>query len=252
MKIVAIIQARMGATRLPGKVVLKLPPQSSVTVLDHIIRRLKRSRIINQIIVATSRKQSEQPIVNIAHSYHLPVYRGSETDVLSRYYRAAQKFSADIIVRICADSPCLDVRLLNSVIKSHLKFQPDYTHTVGYPLGTNIEIIAFPVLKRAYFQAKQDLEREHVTPFIYLHPKQFKISTLQAPKSYHDPKLRLTLDTPADYTLLSAIFKALYSQSHYFGLDDIINLLKRQPWLRNINAHVRQQKLGKFGANIRK
>ena len=237
MIIAAIIQARMGAQRLPGKVILKLPPKSSSTVLDHIIRRLKRSQIVNQIIVATSRKQSEQPIINIACSYNLSVYRGSEIDVLSRYYRAAKKFSADIIARITADNPCLDTQLLDSTLKSHLDSGADYTHTINYPLGINIEIISLAALAKAYLKARRDFEREHVTPFIYLHPRQFRISTLKAPKPYHDPKLRLTLDTPADYTLLSAIFNELYSQNHYFGLDDIINLLTRQPWLRNINAH---------------
>lgn len=240
MKVGAIIQARTNATRLPGKVLLPLPYGSSRTVLEQIIFRLQHVSNIEPI-VATSKKIVDDVIAKETKRLKIACFRGSETNVLSRFYQAAKEHQLENIIRIPADTPCLDTNLLAATLSHHLNHQPDYTATKDYPLGINIEIMSFTALETTYHQVSSSFDREHVTAFIYRHPKKFHLNILPAPQALHYPAMRLTLDTPADYALLCAVYGELYPKETLFDLHDIVKLFKSKPYLHLINSHIPQK-----------
>ena len=241
MKVGAIIQARMGASRLPGKVLMKLPYNSNFSVLEQIVRRVQKASLVDEVIIATSAKPADDPIQSTARKLKVKYVRGSESNVLARYYLAAEKNNLEVIVRIAADNPCVDPDLVNATVSLHLKKKPDYTATKNYPLGLNVEIISFLALKQAFGQASSRSEKEHVTQFIYKNPKKFTIVVKSAPQKNAYPDIRLTLDTAADYALLCTVFDYLYPKSKYFNLATIIRLFKQKPWLKLINQHISQK-----------
>lgn len=245
MKIGAIIQARVSSTRMPGKVLKELPFSGGVTVLENVIRRVERCRRIGHIIVATTTLKPDDKIASIAMGEGVSFFRGSESDVLSRYYLAAKEHDLDVVVRICSDSPCIDPAVVDALIKRYLLTKADYASNVltrPYPLGLNAEVFGSGPLSEAYKNAKSDYEREHVTPYLYHNPGKFKIVSLGAPTDLFPLGLRLTLDTPADYVLLCAIFDNLYPKDKYFNAGKIVKLFARKPWLKEINAHIMQKK----------
>lgn len=246
MRIGAIIQARVSSTRLPGKILKKLPYGSDTTVLDQVISRLKRSRRIDEIIVATTVKRCDGKIVSIAAKHRVKCFRGSENDVLSRYFLCASKNKLDIIVRITSDCPCIDPNIVDGIIARHLTSKADYTSTTlerTYPRGLDAEVFGIKVIEEAYKKARKNYEREHVTPYIYMKKGRFKIVQAKAPATLCDPDIRITLDTAEDYALLSAVFGYLYKNKKYFGAYDIVRLFGRKPWLRTVNMRVVQKKI---------
>lgn len=246
MKIGAIVQARYSSTRLPGKILKELPCGSGITVLGQIIRRLKRSKKINEIIVATSLEKNADRIVSVAKTEGAGCFRGSRENVLSRYYLSARRNNLDVIVRICSDCPCIDPGVVDSVIEKHIKENADYTSNTlerTYPRGLDTEVFNFDILERTYKVAKKDYEKEHVTPYIYTNSSLFRICKVKAPKRFFWPNLRITLDTKEDYELILAIFNCLYRRNKYFGISEIISLFKKKPSLRLINKKVIQKKI---------
>jgi len=245
MKIGAIVQARSSSTRLPKKVLKNLPYESNITVLEQIIRRLKKSKILNEVIIATTFNKSDDEIVNIAKKENIPFFRGSETNVLERYYKTALENKLDIIVRIASDCPCVDFTLVDDIIQSHINFNADYTSNTlieGFPIGICAEVINFKVLERSFKEASEMYEKEHVTPFIYKsHPSEFRINSYTDEK-INNSDIRITLDTPQDYALLCAVYDYLYLDNEFFLLKDILNLFNKKPWLKLINKCIVQKK----------
>lgn len=242
----AIIQARFPSRRLPGKILKELPFGSGITVLEQVIRRLKRSKKINEILLATTIDRSDNKTVNIAEKEGLKYFRGSCEDVLSRYYLSAKKYRFDIIVRITCDCPCVDVDIVDSVIKKHIEKKADYTTNSlerTYPHGLDVEVFNFSVLEKVYKNAKIDYEKEHVTVYIYKNPSLFKITQIRAPKLLYAPDIRITLDTVEDYVLLCIVFNYLYPNNKNFSAYDIVSLFREKPWLKLINAKVVQKKI---------
>ncbi len=175
MKIVAIVQARMGSTRLPGKALKDLHGR---TMLARVVRRALRSALIDKLVVATTEKKADDVIVSECDSLGISCFRGSEDDVLDRYYQAARAFSADLIVRITSDCPLIDPEIIDRVVQAFLDNCPDYaSNTIEstYPRGLDVEVFAFDALKKAWCEASMDFQHVHVTPYIYLHPDQFRI-----------------------------------------------------------------------------
>jgi spore coat polysaccharide biosynthesis protein SpsF len=247
MRIGAIIQARTSSTRLPKKVLKELPYGSRITVLQQVIRRLKRSKRIEEIIIATTTNAEDKAIVKVAQSENVKWFRGSKENVLSRYYLAAKQNKLDTVVRITSDCPCIDPELIDSIIEKHLRTKSDYTTNAlkrTFPHGLDTEVMNFTTLEKAFSEAKQDYEKEHVTPYVYkTRPDLFKITVVEAPKKLHYPDIRITLDTEEDYALLCAVFDYLYPINNFFVTEDIIDLFQKKPWLKLINKRIMQKKI---------
>lgn len=247
MKTVAIIQARMGSTRLPGKVMKKLCDR---TVLSHVINRVKTCHLIDQIVIATTTLPHNDYIVKEAKQCGVNWFRGSETNVLERYYLTAKEYQADTIMRIASDCPLLDVEILDDLLsyfqeENNMGLGIDYLSNTlrrSFPIGLDAEVFTYNALEIAYNYATKDYEKEHVTPYIYQHPDLFSLHNLSNDDdlSYY----RWTLDTPEDYELIKIIYENLYPQNPLFSMDEILSLLEKKPEISKINAHIEQKKLG--------
>ncbi|BAY60656.1 acylneuraminate cytidylyltransferase [Calothrix brevissima NIES-22] len=246
MKIVAIIQARMGSTRLPGKVMKELCGQ---TVLAHVIFRVKACSLIDEVVVATTTSYADNPIVTEAEKCGVKWFRGSEEDVLSRYYLAAKQYSADVVVRVTSDCPLFDPEVLSQMLEyfqdeTSEGLEIDYLSNClnrSYPRGLDAEVFTFGVLEKAFQAAQKPYEREHVTPYIYEHPEIFALHN----QTYDEDisNYRWTLDTEEDWKLIQAVYVDLYQEGEIFTTDEVIALLKAKPELVNLNIHVKQKEL---------
>lgn len=241
-KTVAIIQARMGSTRLPNKVLKEI---SGKPLIWHIIERAKLAKNIDQIIVATSTNDLDTPLYDYLTSIDVLCIRGSEDDVLSRYYTAASDVGADIIVRLTGDNPLIDYKMLDDAIEYYHKSGLPYVSTIDVPtinkpipLGVGCEVFSYELLKEAHMNAMKSYEREHVTPYMYLD----KIKTNRSeiiPYSF-----RLTVDTIEDFSCISMIYELLYHGKHDFCTDEIIECLLSNLDIAIKNADIIQKKLG--------
>ena len=240
-----IIQARTTSTRLPGKVLKELPWGSGITALGQVIRRLKRASSLDRIIVATTENREDEAIVEIARKEKVHYFRGSEKDVLSRYYYAAKENGLDTVVRVTSDCPCIDPDFIDRVVEELFESGMDYVSYSGarrFPRGLDGEAFTMKALERNFIEAKKDFEREHVTPYIYM-TGQFRLKRLDAPEEFSAPEIRVTLDTIEDYALLCTVYDYLYPQNPFFGAGDIVGLFKARPWLKFINEKVVQKKI---------
>jgi spore coat polysaccharide biosynthesis protein SpsF len=245
--VVCIIQARMGSTRLPGKVMKKIKGKS---VLFYVVERVKKSRLIDQIVIATTTNKQDEVIVEEAERLNVKCFRGSEQDVLSRYYYAAKKFDADVIVRITSDCPLIDSQVSDIIINYYLdhKNEYDYVGNAGpnrenrtYPRGLDTEVFSFDVLKEAFDKAKKNYQREHVTPFIYENSERFNIYYLKAEGKLKKPGIRITLDTEQDFELIYKVIN--HFENIDFNTEDVINFLENHAELLKINRDVKQKSL---------
>lgn len=241
MKIIAIIQARLGSTRLPNKVLKNL---CGSPVLLHVINRLKQSKYISEIIIATTTLPEDDAIQQFCEENGVKFYRGSSENVLSRYYEAAKKFNAETVIRITSDCPVIDPVLIDEMIEEYSKSNVDYMSnslTRTFPRGLDAEIFSFTALEKAFNEAAKQYELEHVTPYIYQHPELFSLKnyTNDTDYSFH----RWTLDTEEDYRLLTEIYEALYPVNKVFLWKDVLTLFEKRPELLEINKHIEQKKL---------
>lgn len=237
-EIIAIIQARTGARRLPGKVLLGLEGKS---VLWHVINRVRRSKNIEETIVATTMLKCDLEIVKFCSGSGVRVYCGSENDVLDRYYQAARLVGASHIVRITADCPMIDYRIIDDVVALHLKGKNDYTSNVmeeSYPDGEDVEIFTFESLKKAWANARLSSEREHVTAYIRNHPEKFKLFNLKYPEDLSDK--RWTLDEENDYKFIRLIYSKIYKRNRFFGMKEILKLLDEHPEYEYMNNRIKR------------
>jgi spore coat polysaccharide biosynthesis protein SpsF len=238
--VVALVQARLGSSRLPGKSRLPLPLGAvgdAQTILGHVVGRARRATSIRKIIVATTKQVLDDELVTLAGRLGVGVFRGDEQDVLGRFAGAlAHAGDVQAIVRLTADNPAIDPAFLDAAVAHHLATEADYTHTTGLPLGTNLEVISTAALRRAHAEARQPDEREHVTPYLRRHPELFRLETLALAVPPAVAELRLTIDYPSDYALLSLLFTELgpgFSLTDPAGLPA---LLAQHAWLAAINA----------------
>jgi len=243
MKVV-IIQARMGSSRLPGKVLMNIGKKP---ILQWVIERTKRAKLIDGVMVATSNKKQDDSIERLVKKLNVECFRDSEEDVLKRFHLAAQKKKASTIVRITADCPFIDPLIIDKIIKVHFKNKNDYTANdveSNYSRGMDVEIFNFESLEKANFNAKKTYQREHVTAFIYEHPEIFKIEISKAKGILKRPKFRLCVDTKEDLQVIRKIYKALSESRKEINIYNIIQLLDSNPKIAGINANIRQKKLG--------
>lgn len=220
--VVAIVQARTGSTRLPNKVMLEV---KSIPILGYVVGRLKLCSSLNNIVIATTTKKRDNIIEKYAVENKLSYYRGSEKDVLERYYYAARKYNADVIVRITSDCPLVDPDIVDGIVNSHLMGEFDYTSNVikrSYPKGLDVEVFDLSTLSKA-FTRTSSYNREHVTPYILNNPKNFKLQNITAPKELCRPELRVTLDTEDDFKLIKKILEHFSNLN--FKSDEVIEYI---------------------------
>lgn len=241
MRVQIMVQARMGSTRLPGKV---LKPIMGKPMLHYQLERLKRVKEAESVKVLTTTEKSDDVIVEYCEQNGVDVFRGSSEDVLDRYHAAALKYSPDTIVRSTADCPLIDPALIDKVIQFFKNEKPpyDYMSTAlvrTFPRGMDVEIFSFEALCKAFEQAKDASEREHVTLYLYRHPELFRLQNIAFPMDLS--QYRLTVDTSEDFALIKLIFENLYSKLPQFTLEDIVRLLQQHPEWAKINAHIMQK-----------
>lgn len=246
MKVVCLVQARVGSTRLPGKILKEI---CGKTILHHEIDRLKKCKEIDEIVIATTDKEDDDKIVNEAKKLSVKYFRGSENDVLSRFYYAAKENNADIVVRVTSDCPCIDFEILDKMLiyfkDKYKEKQIDYlSNTINrtYPRGYDIEIFTFSALEKSYINAEKEYEREHVTPYIYDKTNNFLKLSFENKDDYSE--YRVTLDTIEDFIVIKNIFENLYYKNPYFKLNDVVQYLNNNLHIVDINKHIEQKKLG--------
>jgi len=227
----------MGSTRLPGKILIDIQGKS---LLEHVIDRVCTSKLIEQIIIATTSNEKDKTIVDFAQEHQILYYVGSEDNVLDRFYQAAKMFHAGLIVRITPDDPFKDPEVIDKLVSHYLAHRGslDYvSNTIKptYPEGLDVEVFTFAALEKAWREAKKPSEREHVTPYIWNHSELFRIVNIENDEDLSH--LRWTLDTEADLRFTQEIYAKLY-RGQIFLMKDILTLLEKEPELLKINQGI--------------
>jgi spore coat polysaccharide biosynthesis protein SpsF len=238
MKISAIVQARMGSTRLPGKVLMDLGGQ---TVLARVLRRLGRASRIHEVVVATTCGAGDDAIAQECDRLHVSCFRGSQGDVLDRYLRAAEKFRSDLIVRITADCPVIDPEVVDEVVAACITRRVDLScnDVPGtFPRGLDVEAFTLNTLHRIHQMADQAYQREHVTSLVYERPDIFRTYLVKGNRDLNH--LRWTVDAPEDLQLIRVIY-ARFGNRDDFGWREALELVDCHPELAEINAHIAQK-----------
>ncbi len=235
--VAAIIQARMGSTRLPGKVMLELSGQP---MLWHVISRVKQAKNIDNIVLATTTANEDKQIIKLASEMAVSSFAGSENDVLDRYYQAALKYDSDIVVRITADCPLIDPDVIDEMIEFFLGHGFDYvSNTIKptYPDGLDTEVFSFSALEKAWNEAVLASEREHVTPYIKKNSHLFKMKNYEHSIDLSD--MRWTVDKEHDLEFVREIYKELYIENNsVFKMKDALELINKQPEINKLNVGI--------------
>ena len=243
MKTLAIVQARLGSTRFPKKMFAKIEDK---TLIDFVFYRLKESSEIDQIVLATTVNEIDDELCQWAIKNNIDYYRGSENNVLERYYLAASEFKGDVIVRITGDDPLKDVRVIDSVIAELKLRNLDFCYNnfpPTFPEGMDCEVFTMNSLRNAYEHASSDFEKEHVTQYMYKNLDKFKYYNYSNEFNYSN--LRWTIDTKEDLELVQSIYSHLYRRNPLFGWQEVIQLLTEFPEIASINNKVNRSHLYK-------
>ena len=243
--IVCIIQARMGSTRLPGKVMMRIREKP---LLHYVINQVNQSKKLDNVIIATTTLAEDTQIVNYVNSLQENSFRGDAENVLNRYYECAKEYNADIIVRITADCPLIDPQIIDKCIS---KFQNsdfdylsntikkendmwDYYHN-GFPIGIALEVFTFNALKKAKNEAKKPSEKEHVSPYIVNNSNLFKLGNIENDENQSD--IRLTVDHQIDFDLIQIIIEH-FKEYEYFSMEQLVSFLNKNPQLKQMNSNI--------------
>ena len=234
-----IIQARMGSERLPGKVLRAIDGK---TLLDILIDRLLLVKNASKVIVATTKNPKDDVLELKCRERNIPCFRGSEENVLERYLLAADFFSVNTLVRVTADCPLIDPRIIDRTISSYFENPCDYASNSlqrTYPRGMDVEVFSYSALKRSAPLASKE-EQEHVTLFIYRHPELFRL--LSVTQKENSSSHRWTVDTEEDFQLVSKLYLAVSKEHPHFSLEDLLQVCQKHPEWKQINAHIEQKK----------
>jgi len=222
---VLIMQARMGSTRLPGKSLL---PLAGRPLLARVLERVLRVKRVDKVLLATTQKSQDDPLAALASEYGVEVFRGSENDLVDRYYQAALASRADVIVRIPADNPAPEPSEVDRIIEYHLEngndFSSNYPDVLnnGYPDGIGAEVFNFAALKKVWETTADPRNREHPHTNFYEHPELFKIGTIECPAEFRRPDIVLDVNTREEYEFMAALYEYLYPRNPVFSILDII------------------------------
>ena len=238
--VAAIIQARMGSTRLPGKSSHLL---AGISILEHIINQLKQVPEIDQIQLATTQAKIEAPLIKIAKNLNIAIFQGSNENVLERFVYAGKAIGAEHLVRICGDNPFIDIPFVRTLVTKHIESNADYTIPADpVPLGMGCEVICLATLKQIEQQAHELKYQEHVTTWFHDHYEKFIITRVNPPSYLKNCPFRLTVDTPEDFALMKEIFSQLQPISpSNFNIENIIKFLNTHPEVSKINSNIEQK-----------
>ena len=244
MRVVAVVQARVGSTRLPGKVML---PLRGRPLLQRMVERVRAASMIDEVVVATTTLSEDEPIRNLCRKTGVPVYSGHPTDLLDRHYRAALARDADAVAKIPSDCPLIDPAVIDRVICRFRDLSAgagiDFVsnlHPATYPDGNDVEVMPTAVLRTAWIEAVRGFEREHTTPFIWDDPERFRTDnvTWQSGRNF-SMSHRFTIDYPDDYRFVSCVYERLHEEGAApFTLDAILALIEAEPQIYRFNAHL--------------
>jgi len=232
---VAIIQARMGSSRLPGKI---LEDIAGKPMLERVIDRVCAAQAVNRIVLATTTEESDDAVAALGKKSGIEVFRGGVEDVLDRFYQAAEKFEAKTIVRVTADCPLMDPAVIDRAVELFTQGPYDYVSTADpkptFPDGQDVWVVSFKTLETAWKEAQLSSEREHVMPYIYNHPEKFRIGMVKSPQDLSH--LRWTVDERKDLEFVRQVYG--YLGNGIFGINDVLRLLEQHPELSRINAGI--------------
>ena len=254
-KIVASIEARMTSSRLPGKVLMQAI--NGMSMLEFMIHRVKKSQLIDQIIVATTINSTDDPILKMCKKLSINYYRGSENDVLLRVLNAHKSVNSKIIVELTGDCPLIDPKVIDQTIDIYLNNNFDYvsnSHIRSFPVGVDTQVFSVDILKEISTKTKEPYDRENVSSYIY-RSGEYSLKAIIADKELFWPELRITLDDKGDYHLIKKIIEHFYPNRKFeFSLKDIVNYLKKNMQLLELNRDARvnispYQKKAKLGEN---
>ena len=234
--IAGILQVRVGSTRLPFKVLKKIQEK---TLIELYIERVKKSKLINKIIIATTTNSDDDIIAQIANRINIDCFRGSENDLLDRYYQCAKQYDVDIIVRLCNDDPFVDYEIIDESISLLVHETADWvTNHLNptYPEGLDLDVFYFETLKIVWEKANLKSEREHVFPYIYNNIDNFYVISMEQKQDYS--YLRWTLDYKEDFQMTKKVYDYLYDDKHIFLQKDILKLIEKYPEIKNINSNI--------------
>ncbi len=233
MKVVAIIQARMGSTRLPGKMMKDI---NGTPMVQFVVESVKKTKKVDEVWLATTVNPEDEVLARWAEENNVLLYRGSSDDVLDRYYQTGKLAGADVIVRVTGDCPLIDPSVIDQVVEEFLKGGADYvcnTQPPTFPDGLDVEVCSFAAIEKAWKEAELSSEREHVMPYIWKHPELFRIKNV-----VHDPDwshYRLTLDTVEDFELIGKVIIECKKQNAY-NMNTVIKILTEHPEWLDINS----------------
>jgi len=234
-----ILQARMGSTRLPNKTMIEIEGKP---MLAHIINRITKSKLADRVIIITTELPEDDVIVKFAKENNIEYFRGSENDVLDRYYQAAKHFGTEIVVRATADDPLKDPKIIDKVIQAFLD-NPGYNYVSNtikptYPEGIDIEVMSFNTLEKAWKECKDNFFREHVTHEITKNKKEeYKLLNIEHNEDISH--MRWTVDNPEDMNFAKEVYKYLYKEGEVFHMEEVLALLKEHPEINEINKNIK-------------
>jgi len=236
--IAGILQARISSTRLYSKILKKI---KNKTLLELYVNRIKKSKCLDKIIIATSIKEENDIIKDISKSLNIDCFRGSENDLIDRYYKCAKKYNVKIIIRLCSDDPFVDYNIIDRSIKIFQKNKNEMAIVTNhlypsYPEGLDIDVFSFKGLEKCWIESQLESEREHVFPYFFYSGK-FKIINFKQKINYSH--LRWTLDYEEDFEMTKKIYEHLYDKNPYFVQKDILELLEKYPEIKNINSGIK-------------
>jgi spore coat polysaccharide biosynthesis protein SpsF len=245
LKTIAVIQARINSKRLPGKVMLKI---CGKPVMWHIFHRLKQCSNLDQIVISTGPYNKNKEIHEFAKKFNISLYSGSENDVLDRIFNTAKAYDSDFVVRVTADCPFVDPKIIDRMVSFHHQNYKKYDIIVNnkpptFPHGLDIEVSSFEILQKMWLQIKEPNLREWFPLFVEKNPEIFRIHNI--PNTSNLSHLRWTIDYPEDFEFTEKVFEQLYSSDKIFLMEDILKLLKNLPELSLINSkYVGQHNVG--------
>lgn len=237
MKVVAILQARCSSRRLPNKV---LKPILGKPMLQRQIERTLRSKLIDELVVATSNQESDVGLTQLCSSIGVAYFAGDLDNVLDRFYQAALQANADVVVRLTGDCPLSDAEIIDAVIAKHIADKNDYTSNVDpetFPDGLDVEVMSFSALKDAWLNAKFKVDLEHVTPYIRNNPRLIKGAYIS---DVDNSSYRWTVDEPQDFEFVTQVYGILGAKEQYFDANAIYKLLAEKPELQEINTNIQR------------